>query len=230
MSKDIYQCKICQKEFKSSQSLNAHMNIHSDTKVIYKKKQCPTCEKNITNQFYMQHIEKRKFCLECSKIFCIPISQPNKKFCSQSCSAKFNNKKKIKNKLYWYCKNCGKEHNKSNKGKNNYCNNKCQGEFEWIEKIKEIKNGECSHPLTIKKYLKESYGNKCSECGISNEWNGKLLSLQLDHIDGNSDNNLLDNLRLLCPNCHSQTETYCRGYNKKTKRSAYIKKYKKKNL
>jgi len=48
---------------------------------------------------------------------------------------------------------------------------------------------------------------KCSECGIS-EWQGSRLSLELDHVDGNSTNHSLNNLRLLCPNCHSQTETF----------------------
>ena len=57
--------------------------------------------------------------------------------------------------------------------------------------------------------------NKCEVCGISN-WNGKEISMQLDHIDGDSHNHLLDNLRMICPNCHSQTETYC-GKNKKIK-------------
>jgi hypothetical protein len=52
--------------------------------------------------------------------------------------------------------------------------------------------------------------NECGECGIS-EWRGTALTLHLDHRNGvNTDNRLL-NLRLLCPNCHSQTETYCRG-------------------
>lgn len=49
---------------------------------------------------------------------------------------------------------------------------------------------------------------KCAECNLS-EWRGKVLSLQLDHIDGIRTNNQLGNLRLLCPNCHSQTDTYC---------------------
>ena len=48
---------------------------------------------------------------------------------------------------------------------------------------------------------------KCSMCGIC-EWNGKKLSLELDHIDGDKYNNSLKNLRILCPNCHSQTPTY----------------------
>jgi len=50
---------------------------------------------------------------------------------------------------------------------------------------------------------------KCSICGIS-EWNNAKIVLHLDHIDGDNTNNLIHNLRLLCPNCHSQTETYCR--------------------
>jgi Zn finger protein HypA/HybF involved in hydrogenase expression len=53
---------------------------------------------------------------------------------------------------------------------------------------------------------------KCSICKI-NEWNNKQISLHLDHIDGNNHNHRLENLRLLCPNCHSQTNTWC-GKNK----------------
>ncbi|BAY23511.1 hypothetical protein NIES2100_32920 [Calothrix sp. NIES-2100] len=55
---------------------------------------------------------------------------------------------------------------------------------------------------------------KCYECGVL-YWQGKKLSLHLDHIDGNRRNNKLENLRLLCPNCHSLTETYCGNKNKK---------------
>ena len=49
---------------------------------------------------------------------------------------------------------------------------------------------------------------KCSICGNEGEWLGKPLTLQLDHIDGNNKNHSLTNLRFLCPNCHTQTETY----------------------
>lgn len=49
----------------------------------------------------------------------------------------------------------------------------------------------------------------CAKCGLGNEWNGESISLQLDHINGKRDDNRLENLRILCPNCHSQTSTFC---------------------
>lgn len=51
---------------------------------------------------------------------------------------------------------------------------------------------------------------KCSECSLTDVWNRKPLSLHLDHRDGDFLNNKLNNLRFLCPNCHTQTETYSR--------------------
>ena len=55
--------------------------------------------------------------------------------------------------------------------------------------------------------------NKCAICGI-NEWLGQPLVLQLHHINGDNTDNRLENLQLLCPNCHSQTDNYCGNANK----------------
>ena len=54
----------------------------------------------------------------------------------------------------------------------------------------------------------------CKICGIC-EWNGKKLTLQLDHINGINDDNRITNIRLLCPNCHSQTSNFGGGNLKK---------------
>lgn len=80
-----------------------------------------------------------------------------------------------------------------------------------------------SHKLRIR-LLEEGYKeHKCEFCGLE-EWMGQKISLELDHINGVNTDNRIENLRLLCPNCHSLTPTY-RGKNKnETKRKVSKKK------
>lgn len=70
-------------------------------------------------------------------------------------------------------------------------------------------------PFVLKKKLLEAglKENRCECCGIT-DWNGKPLVMQLHHVDGNTKNNKIENLQILCPNCHSQTENYCGAANK----------------
>jgi hypothetical protein len=161
-----------------------------------------------------------KICLQCNKNFISLISE-DRKFCSQSCSAKFNNKlnpkkikiitvddktKKIKNKIDSICLNCGEVINYPYR----YCNNSCSSEHKLKLKFKKIESGDTTISFKIyKKYLIVKFGNKCMECGWCevNPVTGNV-PIQLEHIDGNSDNNSLDNIKLLCPNCHSLTPTY----------------------
>ena len=56
---------------------------------------------------------------------------------------------------------------------------------------------------------------KCSSCDNDGNWNGNKLSLHIDHINGINNDNRIENLRFLCPNCHSQTSTYSGKNNKK---------------
>lgn len=63
---------------------------------------------------------------------------------------------------------------------------------------------------TIKRIIRDRnfLPNNCSECGIGPKWNGMPLVLQCDHINGVNTDQRLENLRVICPNCHTQTDTY----------------------
>ncbi|MCI0387871.1 MAG: HNH endonuclease [Acidobacteria bacterium] len=71
---------------------------------------------------------------------------------------------------------------------------------------------------------------RCADCGLSGFWNGKELTLQVDHINGDKHDNRPENLRFLCPNCHSQTQNwgyYNQGGTDQTSRAAYFRGYRK---
>ena len=76
-----------------------------------------------------------------------------------------------------------------------------------IDEILANKRPYQSYKLKLRLLAEGIKENKCEICGIQ-EWNGKEINCQLDHIDGNKNNNALENLRIICPNCHSQTETF----------------------
>ena len=142
---------------------------------------------------------------------------------------RYSTSRKKVQKLY-SCQYCSKEFEHSNSRKNKFCSVDCFSKNQW-ENVS-IPNIEQGLGGNYKRYLRETRGDICSECGQTPLWNNKPLVLQLDHIDGDSDNNSLDNLRLLCPNCHTQTDNYgSKGqgsrYKKETKRNTYLQEYKK---
>ncbi len=143
-----------------------------------------------------------KFCLFCEKK--ISFERRRAKFCNSSCSASFNNLgrnrhlKRIQAIVSDYC-TCGKTKNSKNK----YCSECAQQHV--YRRVTSTETAKTDR--SRKRFVIESNGYKCSVCGIAN-WMAKPIKLELDHIDGNADNNQINNLRLLCPNCHSQTDTY----------------------
>ena len=102
------------------------------------------------------------------------------------------------------CLNCGNEftYNDSQSG-GKYCCNACQGEYQVKSKLR------IGTTLSgaMRKYLNKVLGDKC-ECGQGRIWNGIPLTLQIDHRNGNIKDNRIENLRLICPNCHTQTDNW----------------------
>jgi len=154
-------------------------------------------------------------CKQCDGIVARTLSQiceNNNCFCSINCGAIHNNAlRDQKDKIF--CKNCGAPV----LGKNAvaYCGKKCMGENKRNDAIEKWKNGNWQYaksgdtPDWLRWYIFSKFNEKCTECGWSkvNQATGKI-PLQVEHIDGNWQNNKEDNLTLLCPNCHSLTPTY----------------------
>ena len=143
-----------------------------------------------------------KFCEWCGAK--IPYAKRFNRFCNQTCSATYNNQgvtRHIKHSKICECGNPKKTHNK-------YCAECIEKRvYNKIASFEEAKNDG-----TRRKYLLEARGHRCERCGLG-EWMGEPIPLELDHISGDTDDNRAENLRLLCPNCHAQTETY-KGANK----------------
>jgi len=138
-------------------------------------------------------------CKECGK------DTSNSKFCNNSCAAKYNNPRKKSWAKKMYCVGCGDLITENSWSGRKYCSNKCQGKHRVNEAVK----NNLASSVTTKRFLILEYGEKCMECGWgeTNPYSGKM-PIELEHIDGNSENNSLDNVKLLCPNCHSLTKTY----------------------
>lgn len=102
------------------------------------------------------------------------------------------------------CKNCEKEFDYSpSQSSGMFCSWKCSGQ----SRLKQKFNKGTLWSKRMGTYLKELRENKCEVCGIT-EWNGKPIVFQIDHTNGDRMDNTLENLKVICPNCHSQTETY----------------------
>lgn len=165
--------------------------------------------------------DRSRVCLQCKNIF--NYSDPSQKFCSKSCSATFNNFKRERKWPQTQCLNCLSTTNNYH-GKSKFCGSKCSAQYRSKELINDWLSG--NNPgsqknggvkSSIRNYLLELANHSCSECG----WNKvnpitNKSPLEVDHIDGDAFNNRPDNLRVLCPNCHSLTSTY-KALNKSTR-------------
>jgi hypothetical protein len=113
------------------------------------------------------------------------------------------------------CLNCSENHTITHyfQPTTKYCSTDCQREYQTKQRIENWKltgvtgTKTTQTPGWLKRYLLEKQDGKCFKCGIK-DWCNEPIVFDLEHIDGNSDNNKEENLCCLCPNCHSQTPTY----------------------
>ena len=111
------------------------------------------------------------------------------------------------------CLGCGSNTNPSRNGSGKFCNNACQVLYRkatYITKwLSGDEDGSTKYGISdfVRNHLLEAQKGRCSDCGRKT-WNGQPIHLEVEHNDGNWRNNSPDNVRMICPNCHSQTPTY----------------------
>lgn len=154
-----------------------------------------------------------KNCEKCGTEFDAYSKWGVKKFCSRKCanSRVFSDEAKNKKSLALRGRTVGTRNGLS--------------EEDFENRIKKYKETVAKKLLTVpfeslgldrkRKRVFEEQNRCCANCGLS-QWMGQLITLELEHKDGNNQNNSRDNLEGLCPNCHSLTETW-RGRNKPSK-------------
>ena len=170
--------------------------------------------KSTREQALRRYYDNPNRCKHCGEIIVIRYDDTaadvrKRTFCSEKCSHEHS---KVTTKESNKCSICGKEisnHNQS--GLCQICLKKKNNEDK-IQKWKETGDTGCIAASTlrncIRDYIFENQNRRCAICGIGSIWNGQELHFILDHIDGNAANNFEDNLRLICPNCDSQLDTY----------------------
>ena len=147
-------------------------------------------------------------CKKCGRAFERPMKGYKKSYCSKACANSriftedANERRKRSNQKYWSNRTPDqieefglKMKGVTDKRAATYENNFMKADFESLQFG------------TKRRRVMLEQDSKCFQCGLG-DWMGKYITLELDHIDGNNKNNTRENLRYLCPNCHSQTDTY----------------------
>lgn len=206
---------------------------YNESKRIKTKKICEKIGFDWNKHLVKLKEENKKKCVCCGKDL---EGKWQKRFCSKSCAATYNNSIKSNKKnvnrvvskplchktneslceIISFCKFCG---NKLLNRQTDFCSNICRDKnrekeyFQYIEKWKNgLEDGTYSDygiDKRVRKYLFDKFNNKCQKCGWGevNIFTNRI-PLQIHHIDGDCTNNVEDNLQLLCPNCHSLTNNF----------------------
>ena len=187
--------------------------------------------RTLRKQALIDYYDNPNYCQYCGKIIVVKENDRiydvrRKKFCNEQCAFDYR-RSNIKPKYCMTCDVCDSKISPENKsGLCSVCLKKKKDE-EKIQHWKETGDTGCGVATTlrncIRDYIFEKQNQKCSICGLNNQWNGEELHFILDHVDGDASNDFENNLRLICPNCDSQLDTY-KSRNKNSARS-YRKNY-----
>lgn len=212
-------CKRCGESFRP-RSFGGHVSYCGKERV-----KCEICGRRVTKQLVLRHMKthgRDAGCPTCGKLV---YGWEDKKFCSQSCSAIFQNKDMPRrSKPLKYCIYCKKTLENS---RSKFCNYVCLNEHKYEEYIRKWLAGEVTGnhrgeeaiSKHVRRWLFERSGGRCegklddgSRCGWAriNPFTGKT-PLTAHHKDGDARNTTPDNMELICPGCHSLTETYGGG-------------------
>lgn len=217
----IRYCKECGKEiiskwgkdFCCSACAAKYNNEHRD-KSVYEK---------VASKLKKEKISHKKYCIVCGN----ELKKYQVKYCSEKCR---NEHKKLSNKKYIkICEFCGKEF-ETNVKSARFCSTSCQAKLTHkiaYEDFLNNNNKYCRGNYTPKPFKGEflsEQGGVCAICSCKPEHNGKPLVFVLDHIDGDASNNKRENLRMVCPNCDSQLDTF-KSKNKNSTRRNYWKEH-----
>lgn len=162
-----------------------------------------------------EHLEKRRIaqeqyeqnpkrCRNCGEL--LPYYKRENIFCSKSCSASFNNIGVTRySKAAKFCKKCGAQVSDRH---NSYCD-QCIAQGVYNKNLSAMHLEDIKNDKSRRKWLLERREHRCEYCGLK-EWQGQPIPLELHHEDGDTDNNIEANLKLICPNCHALTHTHRR--------------------
>jgi predicted nucleic acid-binding Zn ribbon protein len=185
---------------------------------MLEKANCDRCGKEFYREAYQLRRRKHHYCCfscafppvitgkECLNCGELLTKKYQKKFCSSNCSATYSNKNR---RIKSYCLICGILLPKKTM---KYCSRGCFNISQKRGTITKFINGELTDGSvrsdTIRQYIIETQNGKCAICGCQPYHNNNPLVFIVDHIDGNITNNFPNNIRAICPNCNSQTDTF----------------------
>jgi hypothetical protein len=154
----------------------------------------------VKRQIAEQYSQNPSRCTKCQSM--LPYEKRNYKYCSRSCAATRNGTlypKRARTDPKTPCRNC------ETLIHGICCDRQCWREYRKKLRQEKLANGMLVAPKIA---MIELYGNVCQAIDCAWDMSKKHVNVEIDHIDGDYTNNKPENLRLLCPNCHTRTSNY----------------------